>query len=124
MKNAHNLIREMPRRRNEILSNKYEVKTFSSADAMHSYRANNAGDCWEICEFDAPRGFYFKQIDCDRLTKKSTVFLVDVFMRKRYALRPIAAKPVTEATPAGNQYIIPGCERRQAPGAAQLELLI
>jgi hypothetical protein len=121
---AHNLIREMPRGRDKIISNKYEVKTFSSADAMHRYRANNAGDCWELCKYDAPRGFYFKQLNKDPATGKYQDLLIDVFMRKTYPPRPIAAKPVTEATPAGNQYIIPGCERRQAPGAAQLELLI
>lgn len=37
-------------------------------------------------------------------------------------LRPKAARPATEPTPAGLQYIMPGCEKDQTRGPAQMSL--
>jgi hypothetical protein len=43
---------------------------------------------------------------------------------RNQAPAPAAAKPPTEITDQGGQYVIPGAEKKQKPGARQFDFLI
>lgn len=61
-----------PRKAGEMVSNRYELRRFTSAERMHRFL--NTGDnalFWKETPHDLPSGFYTSQVSVCRETRKA-----------------------------------------------------
>jgi len=58
-----NIYKELPRRTNEMVSNRYQVKKFRDSDTMHRFLNKQYDNNWKELTLDTPlkSGIYFQQ---------------------------------------------------------------
>lgn len=60
----YNLIKELPRRSHELVSNRYQVKAFKTMQALHEFQNKQFDNNWKILEgHNLKSGTYFSQMD-------------------------------------------------------------
>lgn len=59
-----NLIKELPRKSHEIVSNRYQVKAFKTMQSLHDFQNKQFDNDWKILEgHNLKSGTYFSQMD-------------------------------------------------------------
>lgn len=71
-----NLIKELPRKSHEIVSNTYQVKAFKTMQALHEFQNKQYDNSWRILEgHNLKSGTYFSQTDRNGTRYLSTKLL-------------------------------------------------
>jgi len=73
------IIKEMPRKSGEMVSNRYRLRRFKYSDDMHKFL--NTGDnalFWKETPHDLPSGVYRSQVNICRETRKARETLTKI----------------------------------------------
>ena len=59
------IIKELPRRSGEMVSNRYQAKRFKDSDARDKFLNKQYDNSWKETDHDLKSGTYFSQLGCE-----------------------------------------------------------